>query len=573
MRIVDYEANGETGPWRNRVVLVADDEYSTNPWDNDFYFMNDAEVLADREAGVFPRFVDFSKIYLHHYPFDGDIKPAATSDLLERWNAGALIINFAGHGSYLQMTDERVMLKSDVFSLTNGARRPLYLAFSCSVGDLDSPYHRSMAQEMVSFDAGGAIGTIAGVAPTYGNCNSALNFAFHGMLFPERDTTAVLPVGTALQLAKMSTSVLAYPANNAKYELLGDPAMTLALPRRVVALDVAAVDTMETGRRYRVEGAVTDGGAVLGSWNGEVDIVVQEAEERIDRIVERKGILYPVRYDLPGGEFFHGSVDVENGRFAVEYTVPIRCRTGSCARVRAYTVGDGSDAAGAADTLDIVTAASPPVNESPPSLRMFFAGQADKVKQGALLVADIEDGDGIATLGVDPQSSILLEFDRDGFPIYVTEYFSYDHGSSTAGSVEYPLGPGFEPGPHSVVMRAFDNLGAAASDTLDFEIVEEGIYAVTDVFNFPNPFTDGTNFVFQLSSAADVRLVVYTLSGVSIWERRETAGEGFNGIYWDGRDAAGDRPANGTYLYLLEVAFRDSFNRTETVTGKVVLLR
>jgi hypothetical protein len=204
---------------------------------------------------------------------------------------------------------------------------------------------------------------------------------------------------------------------------------------------------------------------------------------------------------------------------------------------------------------------------------MYFAGQATRVKRGAKLIADLYDEDGIAMLGADPQSSIYLEFDESGYPIFVTEYFRYDHGSSKSGSVEYPLHAGFSPGPHSVVMRAFDNLGESSSDTLRFEVVEEGLYSLSDIFNMPNPFSESTNFVFQTSSRANVRLSVFNLSGVMIWERRASVEEGFNSIYWDGRDLAGDRVANGTYLYILDAEFVGSYNRTESVRGKVVIAR
>jgi hypothetical protein len=176
-------------------------------------------------------------------------------------------------------------------------------------------------------------------------------------------------------------------------------------------------------------------------------------------------------------------------------------------------------------------------------------------------------------MGSDPQSSIYLEFDGSGFPIFVTDYFQYEHGSSISGRIEYQLQSGFDPGTHKVIMKAYDNLGAFATDTLEFEIVEEGVYTVTDVFNFPNPFAEGTNFVFQLSNSAEVHLGVYTVSGVKIWDRDIYGEEGFNNIYWDGRDFAGDRPANGTYLYFLEVEFAEAFHRTETVKGKAVILR
>jgi hypothetical protein len=68
-------------------------------------------------------------------------------------------------------------------------------------------------------------------------------------------------------------------------------------------------------------------------------------------------------------------------------------------------------------------------------------------------------------------------------------------------------------------------------------------------------------------------LRIFTVSGVEIWNRDLIGEEGYNSVWWDGRDWAGDPVANGTYLYVLEVSFRDSYNRAETVTGKVVVLR
>ena len=236
-------------------------------------------------------------------------------------------------------------------------------------------------------------------------------------------------------------------------------------------------------------------------------------------------------------------------------------------------MGSSIDGIGACDTLALILNDTIPANDGPPDIELYFANQATRVKAGARLVAEIGDPDGIAILGREPENSIFLEFDSGGLPIYVTEYFSYEHGSSTSGRVEYPLHSGFSPGPHTVMLKAYDNLGASSTDTLQFEIIEEGIYSVNDVFNFPNPFSEGTNFVFQLSNPAYVSLRVFNVSGVRIWERNMHGEEGFNNIYWDGRDMAGDRPANGTYLYFLEAEFSDSFHRKESVKGKMVILR
>jgi hypothetical protein len=571
-RIVDYVERPEQGAWKDKVILCADDEFSTVRQD-DFEFLISTEELAER-SGPFPVAADLKKVYLHLYPFVGDVKPAARKDLIDDWSDGALIMNYNGHGSPLQMADERVMLNSDIYSLTNGLRRPLVLSFSCSVGDLESPYHRSMAQNMVTYDAGGAIGTISAAAPTYLYPNKLLNESIYECIFTSKDSTGTRPLGYALQLAKYSIAAReGYESNNVKYILLGDPAMRLAMPAYRVVHETASIDTMRTGNRYRVEGSVMAGGQVLSSFNGTADVIVQEAELKVREVNVASGTPIVINYTVPGKALFRGAVDVAAGRFSVEYVVPRRCHTGSGARIRSYVTNSFIDGVGACDTLRIVQPDTLRSDLEPPSVHLYFAGQATKVKAGAKLIADISDPDGIAILGSEPQSSIFLEFDGSGYPVYVTDYFTYDHGSYTTGRVEYPISAGFEPGPHTVLIKAFDNLGLSSSDTLRFDIVEEGLYEVSDVFNLPNPFSKNTNFVFQVTNPGEAKLSVFTVSGIRIWERSISAAAGFNSIDWDGRDLAGDTIANGTYLYVLEVDFRDSFHRTETVRGKVVHLR
>lgn len=572
-RIIEYESSGESGPWRNKLIFIADDEYSSFPF-YDFSFIYNAEDLAS-DDGPLPIFMDVKKIYLHHYPFLGDAKPDANRDLLNEWSAGALVASYAGHGSSEQMADERVMLNSDIYKLTNGMRRPLVLSFSCSTGDLDSPLNRSMAQNMSTYEGGGAIGTMCAAAPTLGEPNSALNWAVFKYLFASKYSTETEPIGYALQLAKMNLidSLPQFESNNSKYMLVGDPAMKLTYPEHTIEHDISLIDTMYTGFRYELSGSVITGGGTDTTFDGVAEVIVQESEQVIDKVVLRGGIGYHVDYSLPGKEFFRGKVDVERGRFKTSFVVPRRCRTGSRARIRSYVSSSSSDGIGACDTLRIKYSETVPDNPDAPRISLYFENRATRIKPGSRLIADIYDKDGVAILGTEPQNSILLEFDGTGLPYLINDYFEYDRGSSTRGRVEYPLNPELQTGKHRVVMKAFDNLGASASDTLDFEIIERGLFQVSDVFCFPNPLSESTNFVFQLSDVADVRLTVFNLSGVKIWEERVRGEEGFNSIYWDARDMAGDRPANGTYIYLLDVDFEGAFSRTEKVKGKVIMLR
>jgi hypothetical protein len=305
--------------------------------------------------------------------------------------------------------------------------------------------------------------------------------------------------------------------------------------------------------------------AVHSGFNGSVDVVIHEAKREYN--------VLGVDYDHYGSVLFRGTADVSLGEFSTEFVVPLRCHFGNGAKIRSYVTSDYYDGAGCYDAAVIIKGDSIMENDGPPYINMYFENNATKVKKGSKLLVEIKDENGIAIIGMDPQNSIFLEFDESGYPIYVTDYFEYDYGSFTSGVVEYPLNSEFERGSHRVVARVFDNLGEMSRDTLDFDIVEEGIYTISDIFNFPNPFSENTNFVFQLSGGAKIHLRVFTVSGIEIWGKENVCMEGVNTIHWDGKDHSGNRLGNGTYLYMLDAEFYDSFNRSETAEGKVILMR
>ena len=95
---------------------------------------------------------------------------------------------------------------------------------------------------------------------------------------------------------------------------------------------------------------------------------------------------------------------------------------------------------------------------------------------------------------------------------------------------------------------------------------------VSDLFNFPNPFSDDTEFVYTLSVPADVTITIYTLNGVKVKILEDFAGQaGFRRLWWDGRDEFNDQIANGAYLYHFRAAtFED---QAITRWGRLARLR
>ncbi len=132
------------------------------------------------------------------------------------------------------------------------------------------------------------------------------------------------------------------------------------------------------------------------------------------------------------------------------------------------------------------------------------------------------------------------------------------------------LSPELTPGEHEISVAASDNSDNRESLQTTFFVSDEFILA--NVMNYPNPFSSGTDFTYVLTRSADqVSIKVYTVAGRLILNLNTLPGQvGFNRYFWDGRDRAGDRLANGVYLYKI-IAQRDG--RQQEVVEKLAIVR
>ena len=127
----------------------------------------------------------------------------------------------------------------------------------------------------------------------------------------------------------------------------------------------------------------------------------------------------------------------------------------------------------------------------------------------------------------------------------------------------------YSAGPHVLRLSVRGGLPAVVR----FQVIHAVRLAA--LMNFPNPFDDelGTRFTFTLMSdtPADLLLRVYTVSGRLLYTRTERGmTPGYHELAWDGRDAEGDKLANGVYLYRLQ-AVGPSGHASEL--GRLVKLR
>ncbi|MBI9066441.1 MAG: hypothetical protein JEZ09_04045 [Salinivirgaceae bacterium] len=116
-----------------------------------------------------------------------------------------------------------------------------------------------------------------------------------------------------------------------------------------------------------------------------------------------------------------------------------------------------------------------------------------------------------------------------------------------------------EDGVYELRVRGKDQSGNESGSfdyTISFKVINES--TITNVFNYPNPFSTSTRFVFELTGYElpdEMRIDILTVSGklVKVIYLNDlgnlTIGKNITDYAWDGTDMFGDALANGVYFY------------------------
>ena len=91
---------------------------------------------------------------------------------------------------------------------------------------------------------------------------------------------------------------------------------------------------------------------------------------------------------------------------------------------------------------------------------------------------------------------------------------------------------------------------------MSFQVINKP--QITNVLNYPNPFTTSTRFVFTLTGSEIpqyMKIQIMTVKGIVVKEITEQElgpihiGTNITEYAWDGRDQYGSKLANGVYFY------------------------
>lgn len=218
-RIIGYDEGPEPGNWRSRALYVANFQEKN-------IFSDPSDSLAARYTEPF----GLSSVKVYN-PDHSPVPNLTGRHFLDALNAGALTVNFAGHGSAGNMQFVFALQFPDwdyLSHVRNGQRLPFITALSCLNGMFVNPVVDGLAEVFTTVEDGGAIAFVSATAISRVLENDSLSNYLYDHFFRQGN----LQFGPTLNASKVSVLAAhsSYTASVLTMQLFGDPAQELALP-------------------------------------------------------------------------------------------------------------------------------------------------------------------------------------------------------------------------------------------------------------------------------------------------------------------------------------------------------
>jgi hypothetical protein len=188
------------------------------------------------------------------------------------------------------------------------------------------------------------------------------------------------------------------------------------------------------------------------------------------------------------------------------------------------------------------------------------------------LFLSLVDSGGIQTSGNALGHDMVLTIDDDyKNAIVLNNYFVADLDSYQKGKLMYAL-PLLAEGPHKIMVKVWDLLGNSTTKIIHFEVPKSDNLTVKNLYNYPNPFQNFTQFSFEhnkVGSSLEIYLSIYDGRGNLLFTKP------LNGTYkanrvvanWDGAGIGSAQIQAGVYYYRLSI---NDGTGTKFLTSKLV---
>ncbi len=573
----DIVEDKENGDWRNIIALVADDP------DGDFpSFSDNSENLAANLV-AFPN-LNIEKIYADAYKEistpSGTKYPDVTKAITNRMNKGCLMIDYVGHGAWDFLGHEYFVTQTDIASWKNGGKLPVFVTNTCEFAHFDFTNKKSAGENTLVNPSGGCVALISSTRKVVED--SHLNSAwFMNVLSP---VNGVLPtLGDAVRKTKNTNR------HNLEYILLGDPALSLSVPKNVAntlkinSKDITVeIDTVKSLSNVFIEGNIENTSKEkLTDFNGTLFVTVYDKPMKIQTLGNSSPASI-VTFEQQKSIIYKGFAKVVNGDFVISFTVPkdISYQYGY-GKISYFAQNDSLQAAGYYGDLvigDIDETQTP--DTTAPVVKLYMNDEnfhnGGITDPNPVLYAVLQDKYGINMVGSGIGHDIEAILDEKVNNVFVlNDYYINDTEDPTKGYVLYPFN-NLSEGTHTLQLKVWNIYNVSTTVSITFEVKGSKDLEIGKFHIYPNPFSTTATFELEENQPGNIEsavLQIFNTQGqmvremdMPIYENSYVAGP----LVWDGTSANGARLSNG--IFVARIIIKTKNNEEKVISKKLIML-
>ena len=576
-KIINYDNNPATlGNWRNRLLFLADDEDSS-------IHLDQVDFIAKFTHQDYPIY-NQEKIYIDAYQQistpGGERYPDVTEAINNNVFKGILVFNYLGHGGQEGLAQERILRAKNLSDWENIQHLPLFITATCSFTGFDEPIYNTAGEQSIMNPNGGVIALMTTVRAVYSGDNATLTNAVFRNLF-KKENGKHLKIGEIMQISKNQVTVGggSFITKNArKFQVIGDPSMTLAYPEyEVVTTEMngipvakeTIIDTISALDQVVIKGRIEDNGLHLTNFNGQLNVIV------FDKVVEAQTLQNDSgsklrKFDVQNRIIFKGNASVKNGSFEVTFVVPKDINFNIGQGKISYYASDlvSVDASGMYDGFAVGGASnSSIVDDNGPDIQLFMNDESFKnggtTGVSPVLIVKLKDDFGINVAGTSIGHDLEAVIDGNSQNSFIlNDFYEAAVDDFTSGEAQFRFFD-LEKGPHSVTVTAWDIANNFAESSLDFIVSENAVIVIKDLLNYPNPVTENTFFKFnhnKTGAQVDVEINIFDVAGHRIanldFSNVISDGNSIDNLQWDGKNNSGSAIGQGIYFYAVKMTTR-----------------
>ena len=552
-KIKNYIENREHGAWRNKVLLVSDDENKSGAdIEDEIRHTQNSDIIYKKISGFTFSKTLYGPTYEATYHGGERRLPDLTYDIITNLNKGIALINYIGHGDPEKWSAEHIIDKDrdiDLINIENN-KLPIWIAGTCSFGRYDEV--ESMAEGLL-FDTNGAISIIGAARSINENVNKDFTEEFfENLKLSIQNKDEILRLGDIFLNAKNSLTDAQYTLNcNGGYlfDILGDPAIPLPFSKNEEEIDnlLDIPDQINTLETYNFNSSD------LYSY---IEILEEEKEETLQ--FEQGSII--LNFTPSPNLIYHSEYYSETcftaSKDMGEQTVFIKYYSED---------EDINNIIGISESIVIINNSEDEIDDDIYGPNISFLLNNINLESNSYISENLNiEITIIDENGINISNSIghntrygFNDINKLDYVISNEDYIFLENCNGISFNIILPedLNNNIK-----LFVESWDNANNKSLDSLSLNIVSKSNDdKIFNVYNFPNPFSDRTFFTYQIkdfsSNSMSTELNIYTQNGILVNTINNESNilSNFVSIEWDGRDSKYNLLPNGTYLYTLKI--------------------